>query len=504
MQEHLFDTIRKYDVNFTKIELKRWSEPQFLEYGKNRGIKNISELYKKVCERLTPNHALLTRAVLVKRLLDMAENSSLDDLLERLDKSGTDFFSVFVKSIIEREANEKWIDRSGQNEVGTPLLTIEEHCRLLSLISLNMWESRIEYLKSDTFELVIEIFSDEVRKKPHQIKQIQERIKGHALLVVSPSVLDAIQFDHDEFRLFFLGEAIAQQISSQTEQTKKDIWNIFRRGILPLPAQQSFIRSLSRNHQLVYSQIIHLLLDVAAMDIQTSYTHQNCTDVISHLISNRNSSDELKITKMIFNNDALRDKKISNIVFDNCYFLPSSLEITTLNKCSFINCRFDELRIFKSTKIENIVFKDSKVECLQLYEKDSIWNPMEIQMHLKNLGISMPESDNQESISEQQNEPDPNLYNMEKLLRYFMRSTHIGEHVIVMKLGGQGQAFINDAIPQLLKYGVMEEIENRGGDNQRRFRLGVSLHTIRNAIFCAKGSFNVFLQHIETKEISSS
>ena len=86
-QERLFDTIRTFSVGFGKLELKRWAKPQFMEYCKNRSVVNPEEIYRRVSERLSATHALLTRAVLVKRLVDVAMKSpSLDAFLDQLQK----------------------------------------------------------------------------------------------------------------------------------------------------------------------------------------------------------------------------------------------------------------------------------------------------------------------------------------------------------------------------------------------------------------------------------
>lgn len=62
---------------------------------------------------------------------------------------------------------------------------------------------------------------------------------------------------------------------------------------------------------------------------------------------------------------------------------------------------------------------------------------------------------------------DPDLQNVEKLIRYFMRSTHISESVMLMKPGNHGQSFIDETVPSLLEYGVLAEIENKGVGTQR-------------------------------------
>ncbi len=336
-QERLFDTIRTFSVGFGKLELKRWAQPQFMAYCNNRGIIDAEKIYTSVSERLLPNHPLLTRAVLVKRLLDVATTSpSLDAFLEQLQKSGADFFWVFVRGLIEREANEKWIDRTGDKEVGAPLLSIEEHCELLSQIALAMWESRVAYVKLDNLEFVADYFSELTKKNAFQAQQIRERIRGHAMLIPSPNAGQAVEFDHDEFRLFFLGEGIAHQIRPMNDRAKAEVLGTFRRGVLPRHAQHTLIRAVTRDTRLDRLQVIRFLLDIRTMDAHASYTQENCSDIVIRMLSGADGGG-LEVRDLAFGGDALRDRKLSGVSFYNCYFSPTSLELTELTKCVFVS-----------------------------------------------------------------------------------------------------------------------------------------------------------------------
>lgn len=493
-QERLFDSIRGYSVGFGKLELQRWAEPQFISYCNNRGIKDSADLYRKVSERLGRNHALLTRAVLVKRLIDVAEESdSLDALLEKIPKSGTDFFSVFVRSLIEREANEKWIDRSGDKDVGAALLTVEEHCNLLSQIALAMWESKVDFLKRENLEFVADYFSEENQKNSEESQQIRKRISVHAMLVPSSNAENAVEFDHDEFRHFFLGEGIAKQILPMGSRAKAEVFGTFRRGLLPMQAQHALVRSLSRNSENNRLEIVELLLDVSGMDSQASYTQENSSDIIIMLLDDMQGNG-VTIKGLSFGLDILRDKKLSGVKFSDCYFSPTSLELTEFNGCTFQDCNFAQIRVFDSTSVTNVTFEDSAVEALSQPDKDKeTWNPDDIRHQLIHLGVNFLDEVVATGVQAPENISDVELRDMEKIIRYFMRSTHISESVMRIKLGPRGTGFIDNTLPFLLKHGVMEEIENRGGGDQRRFRLNASLQIINESIVTANGSFESFL-----------
>lgn len=500
-QERLFDTIRTYSVGFGKLELKRWGITQFMTYCEKREVADPNELYRCASDRLGPDHALLTRAVLVKRLVDVATTCpSMKQFLDQLHQSGADFFSVFVRGLIEREANEKWIDRSGAHDVGSPLLTVEEHCDLLAQIALSMWESKIAYLKRDLLEFVADFFSESNRKSTLQAQQIRERLRGHALLVSSANASNAIEFDHDEFRQFFLGEGVARQIRPLNDRAKAEVLGTFRRGVLPKHTQHAIIRAVKRDTKMDRLQVVRFLLGIAEMDVQASYTQENCSDIIIRML-NGVHGDNLQIHRFSFGANALRYRKLVGISFRNCYFSQTSLEQTDLKNCTFSECTFAQMHIYNSTLVQEVHFDNCTVEALVLEDRNrEVWAPVDIRQNLEQIGVQFAAPAPIEEEALKDTETDVVIHDIEKIVRYFMRSTHISESVMHMKLGPRGQNFIDQTLPCLIRTHVMQEIENRGGGDQRRFRLGMPVQQVNSAIAKSRGSFARFLEQLEESE----
>lgn len=495
-QERLFDSISSYSVGFGKLELERWGRAQFLAYCAKREVPNGDLIFDKVSGRLGQSHSLLTRPVLVRRLVDIAVNSpTLDAFLEGIQASGPDFFSTFVRGIIDREANDKWIDRSGERDVGTPLLSVDEHCELLSSIALATWESRVDFLKLDYLEFVTDDFIERKRKNSLEAQQIRERIRGHALLISSPNASKAVEFDHEEFRLFFLGEAMAEQIRPLTDKAKGEVLAALRKGILPKPAQHAFIWAIKRHRTFERLQAARFLLEISALDGQASYTHENCGWLFVRLLSEVDAKG-LEADGIAFSPDALHSRKLTNIHFKHCFFPPTSMELTVLSGCSFSDCTFGHLRIYDSTLFEGVVFDSCIVDSLSLVDKEiEFWDPVSVRMQLQRLGISFPNEQIPITVvAESPGSVDPELRDLEKLIRYFMRSTHISESVIMMKLGNRAQSFLDDSLPELLNEGILVGIENRGGNTQRRFKFGMTLVAINAAIDIAQGSYRKFIE----------
>ncbi|UVL67551.1 pentapeptide repeat-containing protein [Pseudomonas sp. B21-031] len=489
-QEKLYDTISSYSVGFSKLEINRWSKKQFLQYCENRSIRNSENIYEKVSERLGEDHSLITRPVLVRRLVDIAEAHPLEEFLDKIHSSGSDFFSVFVKSIIEREAMEKWIDRSG--DIGSNLLTVEEHCELLSLIAVSMWEARTDYLKQDHLDMVAEYFCESKKKSSLQFQQIRDRIKGHALLVSSPDNNRSVEFDHDEFRQFFLGDGLGSIMSPDNKTSVSETLNILRRGILPEHTQIALVRSITRQGAESRLSAAALLSRISKMDGQASYTRENCGNLISRLLSGI-LANELLLEEISFGIDCLRDCKLHNIRFKDCYFAPGSYENTKLFECSFENCNFGKIVIHDTTEFDGVHFKNCSFDSLRLEQAGvEVWEPSQIEIQLIKAGCKF-EHESDQTADEKTLTLDENLGLVEKLLRYFMRSTHISESVIKIKLGDRGQYFIDYVLPDLIHSEILEEIDNRGSGNQRRFRLNKPLQTLSMHLASAQGSYDSFL-----------
>ena len=69
----------------------------------------------------------------------------------------------------------------------------------------------------------------------------------------------------------------------------------------------------------------------------------------------------------------------------------------------------------------------------------------------------------------------------------------MSEGVIHAKLGGVANRFIGEVIPELLRAGILAEMENRGGGSQRHFRLGRQMVVLNRAMEESHGSFQRFI-----------
>jgi hypothetical protein len=485
-QAKLFDAVGQDAVSFSRLGLDRWTRGQFLQYASNRKVPHAIELYEAVAERLGPGHPVLSRAVLVKRLLDVAsDETDLGKLLEKFGQAPQDYFYEFVNAIIEREVREKWIDRSG--EPAQPLLTVEEHHSLLSFLAQEMWVNNSEVLKADMIEMVADLFSESVNKPPIISRQISERLKQHSLITNTDSAKLLFGFDHEDFRQFFLGEALGRALA---QQNNVEVLSMIRVGTLPSGTCNSAVETSKRLGR-TPKNVIATLQQVSLSDVPTSFTRENCGALTIRLADGAGDLG-LEVTAMTFPTDAFRGRHLKNISFYNCYFQASSLARSILETVKFDSCEFDELDFADNTTISHVKLKDCIVHAVLSKEESRIFDPAAVGELLQESGFEfeMPPAIRATNAPE----PDEQLEVAERAFRMFLRATQLNDGVFKIKLGVKANIFLNDIVPALLRVGVLEEVQYLGGGKQRRFRLAVPMKLIESAMSTSKGSFSGFVK----------
>jgi len=483
-QARLFDAIGTDSVAFARLALDRWSREQFLSYASKRGMQDPSATYAAVAGRLREDHPLLTRAVLVRRLVDVASASpGVSDLLEQIGNAPQHYFFQFVNAIIEREAHEKWIDQSG--EPHQPLLTVEEHHELLGMVAQEMWLSSTDSLRPDVLSAIAEVFAEATKKPPVIARQIRERLKQHSLLVSGGSA-GALAFDHEDFRAFYLGEAVGKAMD---RRSLSDLRSLLQGGLLPRPAVDEAVLHVRRLAGSIPNSLA-VLQDLATADTAASLVRENCGALS---IGMAEEVAELELRDMNFPEDALRGRMLSGLVVRDSYFQGSSLASARFADCRFVNCRFERLELYADTQVSSSVLEDCEVATVVRIERDEqIFDPSRISSSLSAVGFEVNERD-QDRLPLSQTEPDEELWLVERVMRTFLRANQVNEDVIRVKLGVKGGAFFDDVLPRLLKVGMIEVIPYLGHGSQRRFRMRVRMQTLHDALSECGGSFEEFL-----------
>jgi uncharacterized protein YjbI with pentapeptide repeats len=485
-QTRLFDSLGGQSVTFSRLALERWDYAKFIEYSRKRGITNGDAVYQEFAAKLhDKRHPLLTRAVLVKRLLDVAEQSSdRERLIEKIELNPDDYFRQFVGSIIARESQEKWLDKKG--EVAQPLISDEDHYELLSAVALEMWTNGSEMLPSEVIDVVAEMFSDSKRKDKVICHQIIQRLKQHALIV--PADVNRFRFDHQEFYHYFLGEAVGQILLVADTPA---IRHVFRQGVLPHLAVDIAARYAIR-HGVSAFELVKTVNAICSGEPHASFIKDNLGGVIIRFVEYAGGQPVI-VKHASMPPQALSGRKFSDVVFEHCYFQTTVLDHVSLVRCRFTNCEFEEIELGEDMLFDDAEFYDCHFRSVvPLHADGAVFAPSAVIQILQQAGFLVQFSTPQPQ--EAVRKTDEELIIIGRMLRAFMRSSGVNENTLQKRLGAQAGPFFRNILPKLGSVGILVEVPFTGGGSQRRFRLGVSLERLRDLIEQCGGRYDEFLR----------
>ncbi len=482
----LLDTLGGQLVSFAKVALNRWDRPRFVDYAKKRRIPNGEVIYEEFAERLGAGHALLTRAVLVKRLLNVAQQvRERQKLIQDIQSNQDDFFRQFIGTIIAREVEEKWIDRTG--DVAQPLISHEEHYDLLAAVALEMWSSGTESLPADTLDLVAEVFCDSKRKDKVITHQIIERLKQHALLVQAD--YSRFGFDHEEFYHFFLGEAVGSLL---VQRDVSAIKHAFRQGVLPSLAVDVAARCAIRRGTTAV-QLVETMGAICSAEPRASFMRDNSGGVVIRFVEFA-GGQPVTVKYASVPPQSLAGRRFSDVAFEDCYFQATSLDRASLIRCRFSRCEFEELELSDTTLVNECVLEDCVCRAvIPVHAETPVFAPEAVLHILRQAGFDLrfiaPPPPEREPV-----EADEEVVIVERMLRAFLRATGVNENTFHKRLGAQAPKFFRDVLPRLEEAGVVVEVQFQGGGSQRRYRLGVSYERLGDLLEQCGGRFEEFLR----------
>ena len=477
-QAKLLDAIGDQSASFSRLAISRWKKDQFCKYGSLRNADAPEEIYETVATRLSPEHPLLTRAVLVRRLFDVAMNQSdRTALVALLGQNPHDYFFTFVDAIVKREASEKWLSRVS-GEVMEPLLKPEEHHQLLSHIALEMWQTSTNSLRYDVLDVLVDIFSEGNKKGATDIRQIKERLKQHSLLSADTSRHQVISFDHEDFQSFFLGEGLGLLLSKGKRTELQAFLSV---NLVPIATIEQAIQYLIRHH-VDLQPIWSLLVAINESEIGFSFCKENSGSLLIRIAECfQDRDDPIVLKDMFFSSGALAGRRLRQIQFEGCHFQPTATSKSEFSEVKFIRCEFERLQTETDNGLLGCSFKNSKIESLVLAPQDEhTFNPMLINAWLQRSGAQT--EDNQSALGVENISCDDRIKLFERFLRVFLRSTSVDEEVIRVRLGGGASVFFDDLLPALLENHILGEVPWRGQGSQRRYKMLVPMSEVSSAL----------------------
>ncbi len=494
-QAKLLDSLPNVDVDFATVRLLRWGRTEFIRFCELSAVEDSQSFYEAMASRIGDRHPLLTRPVLVHRLISLLKSGTLESLLELVQPETGAFYARFIDKIIEREAHEKWL---GFGEPREPLITLAEHHELLGFIAEEMWITKTGSLPGPMLDSVAELFCEMHGKSSSVTRQVRDRLRTHALIAKLGVGKDQFGFDHEEFREFFLGEQLGLCL---VDGIVTDVRRILRADSLPpwtLDAALAF--------SLEYSDAANLLqtvLTVAKSDSLTSFIRENSGGLSIRLLEKMPDCEAL-VTDLTFPIDALKGRRLQRKRFQNCYFRQSSFEKSTFDACTFETCEFERVDLALgplSCKQSTLISCNVRsVTILQGDDHLDVYDPERITGYLLRAGFLSSNGVESGTTTTASADPDSKLEMVQKVVATFRRSTQVSEGVLKLRLSNNSSDFFKSVLPELLSHGVLERVENAGGGSYQHFRLRMRLGELANLFGEAKNSYGAFLGLLRKKK----
>ena len=486
-QAQLFDTIGDRNVGFAQVRLEPWNRTHFVEYARKRSVADPERVYDRLRRHFDEDHPSLTRALLVGRLLDVSESGDLEDLLRRLGNASSDYFHEFVNALVSREAQD-WTDPESDG-ARRPLLSVAEHHSLLAEIAMEMWRTKNDTLSLEYLDSVTEEFAEANGKPRRVLGQIKELLRHHALLAPVLGRVRSLHFEHEDFRHFYLGEALGDLLRSSEHPA--EIARILGPRPLARVASDGAGNALVRRDTDVRAALDRLR--EVARHSPLTYAQENLGAIASRLLEWSDEAVTVRVFGLWFPSDALKGREFGTVVFEKCRFQGTSLAGTVVANCTFVECRFERLEMTPGFDARGALLKDCRVACLVSAgdSEDGVFDPEEIAGDLEDAGFRIERMEAAETHGLASVDPDARL--AERALRCFVRGTRISEEVLRRWLGSDAPAFFERVLPKLVEGGVLRSIEHDGSGPRRRFGLAVRMSGLVPAVPTMAGSIDEFL-----------
>lgn len=494
-QAKLRDALPDADVAFGRIRLQRWAKDEFITYCKNQKVEDPESLYSDLVSRLTPDHPLLTRAVFVKRIAEIAKSADREKFLLEVRPETDDYFVLFIDKILERESTEKWINKQG--DPPAPLLSVEEHHELLRLIAEEMWITKTGSLSLEMCSSLAELFCESKQMGPILLRQIRERVRHHALLISVGSLRDQVAFDHDNFREFFLGEQLGIYLAGSASA---DLRKMLRIDVIAAWTLDSAVSVAMRKTQSA-NALLRVTIETARSESPASFVRENSGAICVRLLE-KTPQPTTSIKELTFPGDALKGRTIKKADFSECYFRTCTLDGARLEEVYFRTCEFEHLLMPESFHFDRVKFVDCRIHALTIKREHSdvdIYDPTKINRYCEMIGASIEgaESSSANTVEEILS-TDVEVGLIRKLLLVFMRSTQVSDNVLTLRMGIHSHKFNSELMPVLKAEGILKEVKHTGRGYAHRFRLGVPVSLIEEALEASNGLYEKFLEFLKS------
>jgi hypothetical protein len=402
----------------------------------------------------------------------------------------------FVDAIVQREASEKWLSKVA-GDVMEPLLSVEEHHQLLSLIAQEMWLSSSTSLRYDLLDTIVDLFAEGAKKPAAATRQIRERIRQHSLLAVESARGQALAFDHEDFQSFYIGEWLGYSIA---KGARAEVQALLSVTLVPRIASEQAVQHLVR-HKHSFAEALQLISAVSGSESGFSFCKENCGTLAVRIVELMEpNAQPIVLEGMFFSGGVLSGRMLGSVNFQHCHFQPTGLGSTDVGRLRFTECAFERLELMDASNLKGCQFEQCDIDSLlRRPQEEHLFAPNAIAAALRAAGATV-DNGTQASLPLEAKDDDPRIKIFERFLRSFLKRTHIDDDLIRVRLGkGGAPLFYAEMLPLLLANGILEKVPYKGQGVQERYKLAVRLAEIDSALKDSRGDFEALLRKLKGK-----
>lgn len=369
-QAKLVQPLSEHRVKYVRTEISPWSRRQFVDYAQRRGLHGGRPIHAGVEGCVGADHPLLTRPVMVSRVLDAAGNGLLDGLLTKWRDDPGDYFRHIVHSIVARGA---WAGS---------MFTVDEHHRLLASIAKEMWLTSTNLFRRDYLESIAQEFALGCGKNWDAICQLRTEITQHPLIAAQGQ---RYAFVHDDFRRHYLGEALGPVLVSPSDG-REGLVEFMHKGVLSSRAADSAVDAAKRQGVDMRS-VLGLLQGLAVCAPRMSYTLENAGALALRCLELIYDQAVVELSSFVFPEDGLMGRRLEAVSFRECRFHGTSLRGAQIGGCRFTDCTMLGLEWPRGFVANGAVIRGGSVASVVVAGGDGVRVPADVAELLAHAGF---------------------------------------------------------------------------------------------------------------------
>lgn len=462
---------------FDQVSLEPWTEIEAVSFLSRVRAGDVTlddprGTYEELTAELGGNasHPIVTRPFLLTQVAKalLTYGTSAAAFLRLADDPHKGVATV-VEGFVRREVQEKWRYKTGE-----PYLTVDQHMQLLADVAEEMYRSQKDRLSIEIIETIATLLLDAWNVDPSRRQQVIEMVKMHVLLVV-PADGDgrSRSFDHPEFRDYFIAVALKAHLAAvMGGGTSEELGRFVSIAQLSDSTAKYVCGMLPLNDSSAKT-LLEGLKRCLRDEWRPTFLQTNVGTLFPYIVDGIRFAEKCDFNEAaVYSSVVFEDSHLSNVSIARGSFVNASFRRVKWQNVAFRDCELGELSMDSESRFSNVTFENCHLSGIRMFENDREtsreYSPQRMHWQLEKLGILVdgpPPDGGDNDIDVFEGSP---FYRfVHRALRLFHRSTILPEHVIVTKFRQDNGIVLNEVMPLLETYEIVEERPWRGSGTQR-------------------------------------